>query len=49
MRTRTLASTVVLDLSRGRFAQALAPGIILVFIAIMITAAALFFARERER
>jgi tungstate transport system permease protein len=49
MRTRTLASTVVLDLSRGRFAEAMAPGLILILIAILITAVALRFAREQEQ
>ncbi len=49
MRTRTLASTVVLDLSRGQFAEAMAPGLILIFIALLIAAAALCFAREQKR
>jgi len=49
MRTRTLASTVVLDLSRGRFSQAMAPGLILILIAILITAAALRIAQEQKR
>ncbi len=47
MRTRTLASTIVLDLSRGRFAEAMAPGLILILIAILITAVALLLAREK--
>lgn len=49
MRTRTLASTVVLDLSRGRFGEALAPGIILVLLAAVITVCAGLLARERDR
>jgi tungstate transport system permease protein len=49
MRTRTLASTVVLDLSRGRFGKALAPGMILVGLAVVITCLALRLAREKQR
>ena len=49
MRTRTLASTVVLDLSRGRFGEALAPGIILILLACGITIGAGILARESER
>lgn len=49
MRTRTLASTVVLDLSRGRFGEALAPGIILIALAVVITLVALGLARETKR
>jgi tungstate transport system permease protein len=49
LRTRTLASSVVLELSRGRFGKALALGLILLLIACAITILARLLARERER
>jgi len=49
MRTRTLASTVVLDLSRGRFGKALAPGLILMSLAVVVTIVALQLARRTKR
>jgi len=49
MRTRTLASTVVLDLSRGRFGRALAPGFILILLALGIALLARRIDREKRR
>jgi len=40
LQTRTLASTIVLDLSRGRFGVALAPGLILIALACLLAALA---------
>jgi tungstate transport system permease protein len=48
LRTRTLASTVVLDLSKGQFGKALAPGLILVALACLLASSAWFLDRERE-
>jgi len=47
MRTRTLASTIVLDLSKGEFGKALAPGLILIALACVIATLAHWVARER--
>lgn len=47
--TRTLASTVVLDLSRGRFGAALAPGLILLLIALLVMLTARWIEREKQR
>lgn len=49
LETRTLASTVVLDLSRGRFGAALAPGLILLGIALLVMLVAGRLERERRR
>lgn len=48
MRTRTLASTIVLDLSKGQFGKALAPGLILIALACVIATIA-YFVFEREK
>lgn len=49
LRTRTLASTIVLDLSKGRFGKGLAPGIILLTMAGVIALVAIRLDRERRR
>ncbi|MCA8960824.1 MAG: ABC transporter permease [Planctomycetes bacterium] len=48
-RTRTLPSTIQLELSRGRFGEALAPGIVLLAIAIVATVATHWLSGERRR
>lgn len=48
LHTRTLASTIVLDLSKGEFGKALAPGLILIALACVIATIA-FFLLEREK
>ncbi|MDJ0522089.1 MAG: ABC transporter permease [Planctomycetota bacterium] len=48
LRTRTLASTIVLDLSKGNFAKAVAPGLILIALACVIATIAFLLERERE-
>jgi tungstate transport system permease protein len=48
LRTRTLASTVVLDLSRGRFGQALAPGLVLIACAAVVALVGWRLERERR-
>ncbi len=48
LHTRTLASTIVLDLSKGEFGKAMAPGLILIALACVIATVAFFFL-ERER
>jgi tungstate transport system permease protein len=49
LRTRTLASTVVLDLSRGRFGKALAPGLLLLLVALAVALLARWVEREKRR
>ena len=48
MHTRTLASTIVLDLSKGRFGKAVAPGLILIALACLIGLLAWFLDREKD-
>jgi len=48
MRTRTLASTIVLNLSKGEFGKAVAPALILMALAFLIASIA-FFVLEREK
>ncbi len=48
MHTRTLASTIVLELSKGEFGKAAAPGLILIALACVIATIA-FFIFEREK
>ena len=49
MRTRTLASTISLELSRGSFARGVACGIILLILAVGAAWAAHVIGRERRR
>lgn len=47
--TRTLPSTIQLELSRGDFGRALAPGLVLLVIAAVIAVATHFVSGERRR
>lgn len=48
MRTRTLPSSIQFELSRGDFAKALAPGVVLLLLAAITAAIAHRLAREEE-
>jgi tungstate transport system permease protein len=48
MRTRTLASTAQLELSRGQFAAAVAPGVLLMLLAAGATMLAHWLEREKR-
>ena len=49
LRTRTLASTIVLDLSKGNFGKALAPGLVLLVLACLLGCVAWWLEREKRR
>lgn len=49
MRTRTMASTIVLELSKGKFSKALAPGLILIAMACVFASIAFFFFEREKR
>lgn len=49
LRTRTLSSTIQLELARGAFAKALAPGLLLLVLAALAAVAAHILSREVRR